>query len=134
MRALLLIPLFLSAACQRAEPPAATADTDGRIDCRIGNDDQFQRFCTVERTHTERGPMLTVRKPDGGFRRLLVTRDGRGVTAADGAEQAQVAIVGPNLIDVAIGGDHFRLPARVGSPAAQGNAAAPAAPRPGNTR
>ena len=48
------------------------------------------------------------------FRRLIATRDGRGVAAADGAEQAQVSIVGDNMIEVAIAGDSFRLPARIG--------------------
>lgn len=108
----LLVPL---AACQPAEQQNATLEADGRIDCRIGNDDQYQRYCSVERERTEQGILLTVRKPDGGFRRLLATRDGRGVVAADGAEEAQVTIVGENLIEVAIAGDHFRLPARVGS-------------------
>ena len=54
-----------------------------------------------------------VRKPDGGFRRLRVTRDGRGVVAADGAERAQVTIIADDRIEVSIGGDTFRLPATV---------------------
>jgi hypothetical protein len=33
--------------------------------------------------------------------------------AADGAEPANVRIVGPNLIEVSIGGDRYRLPATV---------------------
>ena len=114
MRAAFLCPLLLLAACGRAEAPAATVEDDGRIDCRIGADTQFTRFCTVERTREANGTLLTVRKPDGGFRRLKATRDGRGVIAADGAETAQVTIVGDNLIEVAIGGDSFRLPARIG--------------------
>jgi hypothetical protein len=110
-----LLPFLLLAACSEAEPPVATVEEDGRIECRIGADRQFQRYCEVERETTEAGRMLTVRKPDGGFRRLMVADDGRGVVAADGAEQAQVTIVGDDLIEVAIGGDTFRLPARVGS-------------------
>ena len=115
MRAfLLLLPLLLIAACQQAQQPNATVTDDGRIDCRIGADGQFQRYCTVERVPGPDGLTLTVRKPDGGFRRLIATRDGRGVTAADGAEQATVTIIGENLIEVTIAGDAFRLPARVG--------------------
>ena len=115
MRAALLMTLLVPlAACQPADPQNATLEADGRIDCRIGNDDQYQRFCSVERERTDQGLLLTVRKPDGGFRRLIATRDGRGVVAADGAEPAEVTIVGDNLIEVAIAGDHFRLPARVG--------------------
>jgi hypothetical protein len=121
MRAALLLTLLLPlAACQPAETQNATLEADGRIDCRIGNDDQYQRFCSVEREQSAEGVLLTVRKPDGGFRRLLATRDGRGVVAADGAEPAEVTIVGENLIEVAIAGDRFRLPARVGPVPQQG--------------
>ena len=118
MRAAALLPAFLLlVACgggSGGAAPNATVENDGRIDCRIGADTQFTRFCTVERTRTEDGTLLTVRKPDGGFRRLMATRDGRGVVAADGAEPAEVRIVGEDLIEVAIGGDSFRLPARIG--------------------
>lgn len=110
----ILAALMLLAGCKAAEPPAATVEADGRIDCRIGADDQFHRFCSVERARTDQGILLTVRKPDGGFRRLITTGDGRGVAAADGAESAGVTIVGDNLIEVAIAGDTFRLPARIG--------------------
>jgi hypothetical protein len=120
-----LIPfslILLLAACGGgAEEQSATVDDNGKIDCRVGADTQFTRFCSIERSRTEQGMLITVRKPDGGFRRLLATRDGRGVVAADGAEQAEVVIVGENLIEVAIAGDTFRLPARIGpvSPAQQ---------------
>ena len=86
---------------------------DERIECRIGNARQFERFCTVEAGESEQGRMLTVRKPDGGFRRLLVTDDGRGVAAADGAETARVTIIADDRIEVSIAGDTFRLPATV---------------------
>lgn len=113
---LTLTAILALSACSKAEEqkPDATVESDGRIDCRIGGDTQFVRSCTVERSRAEDGTLLTVRKPDGGFRRLKTTRDGRGVIAADGAETAEVKIVGDNLIEVAIAGDSFRLPARVG--------------------
>lgn len=113
--AIALVPLLVLGACGRSEEekPVATVENDGRIDCRVGADTQFTRFCTLERSRTEEGLLLTVRKPDGGFRRLKATRDGR-VAAADGAETAEVRIVGEDLIEVDIAGDSFRLPARVG--------------------
>ncbi|WP_371414137.1 hypothetical protein [Sphingosinicella sp. CPCC 101087] len=89
------------------------ARLDPRIECRIGNARQFERFCTAERDSGEDGPTLTLHKPDGGFRRLLITEDGRGVVAADGAEPAQVTIIDGGRIEVAIGGDRFRLPATI---------------------
>ena len=112
MKRLLPAGAVLLAACGSAEAPGGVGEED-RIECRIGNSAQFERFCTVEVGASERGTTLTVRKPDGGFRRLLVTGDGRGVVAADGAEEAEVSIIGDDRIEVAIGGDSFRLPARV---------------------
>ena len=60
--------------------------------------------------------VLTIRHPDGGFRRLRITADGRGVIAADGAEPARVSVIGPADIEVAVGGDRYRLPATVKRP------------------
>ena len=108
----LVLPILLVGGCGTADPTGADADDD-RIACRIGDSRRFERVCTVERIAGEAGTILIVRKPDGGFRRLLATGDGRGVVAADGAERAEVTIVGDDRIEVAIGGDTFRLPATV---------------------
>ncbi|MEH3048433.1 hypothetical protein [Sphingomonas adhaesiva] len=89
------------------------AAEDGRIKCALAGSDAFQRVCTIDRETGDRGLILTVHHPDGGFRRLLVTKDGRGVVAADGAEPARVAIVDVNEIEVALGNDTYRLPAMV---------------------
>ena len=86
----------------------------GRIGAGRGGD-ALKRDCTVDRTQGERGLILTVRHADGGFHRLLVTRDGRGVVAADGAEAARVTIPEPGMIDVALGTDRYRLPATIKS-------------------
>lgn len=105
-RSAALLPLV--AAC--GGPPAPRAET--RIECAVDGAADFARVCTVERSP---GPdaVFTVRTPSGSFRRLAVTSDGRGVMAADGAEAAAVRIVGKDLIEVAIGGDRYRLPATV---------------------
>ena len=66
----------------------------------------------VERT-AGRDVLFTIRSPSGSFRRLVATQDGRGVMAADGAEPAKVTVVGKDLIEVSIGSDRYRLPARV---------------------
>lgn len=86
----------------------------GRIECRLADSETFLRQCTVERTATEEGAVLTVRQPDGAFHRLLITRDGRGVVAADGAEAAEVSVLGADQIEVAMGDVRYRLPAQVG--------------------
>lgn len=90
----------------------AQAEDDGRILC-AGSGSDFARTCTVDRTQSKDGLILTVRRPDGGFHRLLAVKDGRGLVAADGAEAAKVTIVGDGQIEVAIGGDRFRLPATI---------------------
>ncbi|MEA3043770.1 MAG: hypothetical protein QOH47_1608 [Sphingomonadales bacterium] len=101
-----LVPL---ASC--GSPPAVAPDH--WIDCRPQGEAAFARACTVEAFDSDDGRLLTIRKPDGGFRRLRVTTDGSGVVAADGAERTRVAILPGNLIEVEIGGDRFRLPAQV---------------------
>lgn len=113
--------LLLLAGCGSAAPNAGSkgveaAPDDGRIECRIGAAADFERFCTVELGDSPDGRTLTIRKPDGGFRRLLVAGDGRGVVAADGAEPAEVTLIDDDRIEVAIGGDSFRLPATVQAP------------------
>jgi hypothetical protein len=100
-----LLPLL--AAC--GGPPASVVEE--RVECALDGA-AFERVCTVERT-AGRETLLTIRSPSGSFRRLAVTRDGRGVRAADGAEPATVTIVGKDLIEVTVGSDSYRLPARV---------------------
>lgn len=92
----------------------AAADDAGRIECAGHATATMAADCTIERTADQDGTLLTLRQPDGGFHRLRITRDGRGVIAADGSEAAKVTVVGDNRIEVAIGGARYRLPATVG--------------------
>jgi len=69
--------------------------------------------CTVDSMKTPEGIALTIRHPDGSFRRLLQVKDGRGVIAADGAEQAVVKAANDKAIQVAIDGGLYQLPARI---------------------
>ena len=116
-----LLALLALASCGEAEraqgngsdPVEIQSVRDVRIDCRIGAVAQFERYCSYERGETADGTILILRKPDGGFRRLLIATDGRGVIAADGAEPALVTILRDDRIEVEIGGDRFRLPATV---------------------
>jgi len=113
---LILVPLSL-AACHRqgndSEAPAGDAANATQIDCALHGSAEFDSHCTVERTVSGDGLLLVVHHPDGGFRRLLVTTDGRGVITADGAEQAVVTVADPGKIDVAVEQDRYRLPATV---------------------
>jgi hypothetical protein len=96
-----------------AQQDAAHADDAGLIACAPGNAADFARACTLDRVTGGDGLTLVVHNPDGGFHRLRVTTDGHGVVAADGAQQARVTITGPGQIEVAIGGDRYRLPATI---------------------
>jgi hypothetical protein len=100
--------------CQKSavDPFADSADAD-RVLCAVAGSADFTRSCLVERSKGPDGLRLTVRHPDGGFRRLQVTTDGRGVVAADGAEAAGVTISDKKQIEVNIAGDRYRLPATV---------------------
>lgn len=83
------------------------------IDCAIAGGN-FTRGCTVERREGEDGLTLTIRNERGGFRRILLPRDGSGARAADGAERAQVTVIPDGRAEVAIGGDRYRLPTAMG--------------------
>jgi hypothetical protein len=100
------------------DPFAVDGKPAETIECAVAGQAEFADACTIDRTPGIHGPTLTIRHPDGGFRRLLVTQDGRGVIAADGAEAATVTISGDSRIDVTVGGDRYRLPATVKGAAA----------------
>jgi hypothetical protein len=113
-----LTALLLPAGCgdvaeTSQKTPAAAETGEERVDCAPAGTGEFQRACTIERLQSARGTILTVRHPDGGFRRLLVTTDGRGVIAADGAERAVVSLIRQDRIEVALAGHRYRLPATV---------------------
>ena len=104
------------AEAKAARSERAIAEAEGKIECLPPGAQAFAYACAIDRTQSQDGLYLTIRHPDGGFRRLLVTNDGRGVIAADGAEQAQVTPIAEDLIEVSIAGAHYRLPATVRGP------------------
>ena len=120
MRMLLLAALAMLTACGSAEPsnlqgngaaPPPPGEPDNRIECRPAGAPAFARACTVDSAQSADGRILTIRKADGGFRRLLIDRRGN-VWAADGAEQVTLTRAGEGdvvPIEVEIGGDRFRL-------------------------
>ena len=106
------LPAATSLADAEAGVAKAAAD-NGLISCAVSGASVFAARCQVETAQTKEGLILTLRHPDGGFRRLLVVKDGRGVIAADGADAALVKPIADNLIEVALAGDTYRLPATV---------------------
>jgi hypothetical protein len=98
-------------AIERGEEARALAE--GRIPCALGGGKSFDLTCTIDRNQTQDGLMLTIRHPGGGFHRLRVATDGRGVVAADGAVEATVSIIDKDAIEVAIADARYRLPATI---------------------
>lgn len=98
-------------ACGGAEvqPPKAEPE---RIACAMNSVEPLAVTCTYERSQTAAGVVLTLRHPDGGFRRLLVSPDGT-VTAADGAESVAVLASGSGEVEATVGGVRYRVPRRL---------------------
>ncbi|WP_311269835.1 hypothetical protein [Sphingobium sp. WCS2017Hpa-17] len=116
----ILVVLATLTGCGEQAPSAqrqagATAQAepvdDGKADCALGGSHEWVHDCAVERA----GKMLTLRHPDGGFRRFRVLDDGRGLEAADGAEAAKLTILDDKRIEVVAGSDRYRLPAQIGA-------------------
>ena len=103
---------LLAACSQAATEESVSADADDRIECAVAGTAAFARACQVERREVDGVPILVVRHPDGGFRRFEVMRDGSGLTAADGAQRAVVSLREQG-IEVAVGVDRYRFPARI---------------------
>jgi outer membrane lipoprotein SlyB len=99
---------------------------DSIVDCAPGGAAEFSRDCTVDQVQGAKGLELTIHHKDGSFRRLLVTKDGRGVVAADGAAVAVVTVRDAQSIEVKVEDDRYILPATVKQPGAAA-AAVPAA-------
>ncbi len=112
----LSLSLFLVACGGQADGTSGketVAENSFQILCMVNGETQFAPLCTLRQSTSDDGQILTLSSPSGGFRRLRVTDDGRGVVAADGAVPADVMPLGAKLIEVTIGNDHYRIPANV---------------------
>jgi hypothetical protein len=107
---------LLLAACSPSASGAPVAD-DTAVDCAIGGAANFSHDCSVERGVKDGEPVLVVRRPDGAFRRFTVLDGGKSLGAADGAEALAVTGNGER-VDVSVGGDRYRFPAKMLSDAA----------------
>lgn len=101
------------AACSSGDGAVQAQAEEGaqRIECAIGPGAEFGADCLVERAEAEGAIVLTVRHPDGGFRRFEQLADGRGLAAFDGADPVEQELTG-GLLEVRVAGDRYRFPAR----------------------
>ena len=98
------LPLLLLAACSQAAEPPPTGDP---IACALDGATEFTGDCRSESRIVAGGTIMTIRHPDGGFRRLEI--EGDLVRTADGAETPTVTIEADATV-VTVGIDRYRLP------------------------
>lgn len=116
MRKVFALALLVTlAACSAGEE----APKGRGIDCALGGSNKFLPECFVEDSRIGGRRFLTVRNKSGAFRRFEMVNDGRGVVAADGADEAAAKWSAEGVLEVAVGGDRYRFPARMKSDAAQ---------------
>ncbi|TXC69116.1 hypothetical protein FSZ31_09315 [Sphingorhabdus soli] len=121
-----VLSLYALSACQ-SQDEALIDDAEGaansvaKVSCALGDEQQFTDSCTLQRLVGSDRTTIVLGRGDVGFRRFVMTADGRGLITADGAEPARVSIVGDAEVEVAVGGDRYRLPATI-----QGAAPVPA--------
>jgi hypothetical protein len=106
-----LVALLLLTACGNGGAQPQAAEGAERIACAIGPGAEFGPDCLVERSVRDGEHLLVVRQPGGGYRRFVELRDGRGVEAADGADQV-TSRYHDGVLEVAVSQERYRLPAR----------------------
>jgi hypothetical protein len=84
--------------------PTRSGEAD-RIECALAGSEKFERVCITETMPGEKGRMLVVRHPDGGFRRFNILTDGRGLAPADGFDETTIKILGGGMIEVSSADD-----------------------------
>jgi len=109
--ALALLPMLAACGGDRdgAEEGGAVQTASAESACSVDGAADWSSDCTLERE----GDLLTVRHPDGGFRRFRILSDGRGLKEADGAEQVRLRIIDGHMIEATVGDDRYRLPAKI---------------------
>lgn len=126
----LLFALAVLSACGSADEPLVEqkdgeASNVAMVPCALGEESEFTETCTLQRLVGAQRTTIVLGRGDSGFRRFLMTADGRGLVAADGAESARVSIIGDAQVEVAVGDDRYRLPAAIKGDAPVSNEAAP---------
>lgn len=106
-----LVLLAALAGCGDAPPGEGGPAASEPIWCGLDGATELARDCTLERGAANGAPTFVVRHPDGKFRRLIASADGRNLLAADGAEQSQSALKADRW-EVILGNDRYVVPTR----------------------
>lgn len=123
MRGLILVPALLLAACssggesgQQPSAQEAASSEAQSVPCALAGSRSFTAQCAIERVSTGGKTILTVRHPNGGFRRLIELDGGKRYAAADGSDEVSIEANGAE-IEVTLGDDHYLFPAPANAPA-----------------
>jgi hypothetical protein len=96
---------------ERQPDQGTRAIAEPGFQCAVDGASVYGTGCTIERTASPGGAILTLRSPTGSFRRLRV--DSGSVAAADGAEPARLTGGDTARVEIAIGGDRYRIPRKL---------------------
>ena len=93
---------------ERQPDRAPQAIVEPGFECAVDGASGYGTGCTIERAAAPGGAILILRSPTGSFRRLRV--GGGNVTAADGAEPVRILGSDGGRVELAVGGDRYRIP------------------------
>jgi hypothetical protein len=101
---------------QNAQAPDAAASNAQSVPCALAGSRSFTANCAAEKVTSGARTIVTVRHPNGGFRRLVELEGGRRFAAADGSDEVHIERNGAE-IEVTLGDDHYLFPAPADAPA-----------------
>ncbi len=121
-----LLATLAACSSKSASPEAAgqSGEAAATVPCALAGAKTFTAACGVERSSLDGKAIVTLRYPDGGFRRLVELEGGKSFAAADGSDEVAIEANGKE-IEVTLGDDHYLFPAPPGTPTAGSNAAKP---------
>ena len=79
------------------------------LPCALDGKAAFSSDCMVERHRDGQSLFLTVRHPDGGFRRFEVLDKQQGLTVADGSRRATITR-SEGTMELTVDSDRYRFP------------------------
>jgi hypothetical protein len=114
------------AACSSGGDAGDSVGTDGAsaasaaqtVPCALAGSRSFTAQCGLETSTSDGKSIVTLRHPDGGFRRLIALDGGKRYAAADGSDEVVLEVNGAE-IEVTLGDDHYLLPGPTSADAAK---------------
>ncbi len=88
---------------------AANSAAAPKVPCALAGSRNFTAQCGLERAQVNGKAIITLRHPDGGFRRLIELDGSKRYAAADGSDEVAIESNGAE-IEVTLGEDHYLLP------------------------